>query len=277
MTIFISEGNSPFHQDVQAMEKVELGWNDFWAEIFRIRHRRAIPGIEHYDRLMGDFCMEVLGLKKGNSILDIACGAGDQSVEFAKRGLKVTAFDIAPVLIDAGKDCAERSGVSVNFYAGDMRDMTFEKEFDAAVLLSHSFGFFNHEENKRVLEGAYAALKEDGCFLLDLMNPYNLPKFLRTWTPLNGGYLLNEPHVLDAPAGVLTGRPALFIDAENDRIVLMNEDALSNNDIRMYTALEIRDMLEEVGFKKIEFYGHAKLPRLPYAANSERMIVIAHR
>ncbi|MHA2152409.1 MAG: class I SAM-dependent methyltransferase, partial [Candidatus Thorarchaeota archaeon] len=169
------------------------------------------------------------------------------------------------------------SDVNVNFYTGDMRAMKHDSQFDAAVLLSHSFGFFDHEENKLVLKGAYAALKKGGCFLLDLMNPYNLPRFQRTWTPLDGGYLLNEPHVLDAPAGVLTGKPAMFIDTENDRIVLMDEDALSNNDIRMYTALEIREMLDEVGFTKIELYGHAKLPRLPYAANSERMVVIAHR
>jgi len=259
------------------METIHSSWNEFWAEIFRIRHRRAIPGIEHHDRLTGDFCVEALGLKNGDAILDIACGAGDQSVEFAKRGLKVTAFDIAQTLIDAAKESAESNGVSANFYTGDMRDMSFEKQFDGAVLLSHSFGFFNHEENKRVLKGAYAALKEGGCFLLDLMNPYNLPKFQRTWTPLDGGYLLNEPHVLDAPAGVLTGKPAVFIDTENDRIVLMDQDALSNNDIRMYTALEIREMLADVGFKKVELYGHAKLPRLPYAANSERMVVIAMR
>ncbi|MFX1484089.1 MAG: class I SAM-dependent methyltransferase [Promethearchaeota archaeon] len=265
------------HQVVQAMDKVELGWNEFWAEIFRIRHRRQIPGIEYYDQIMVEFCMEALGLQKGSSILDIACGAGDQSVEFAKRGLKVTAFDIADTLIEAAKESAESHGVSVNFFAGDMRKMSFDSQFDAAVLLSHSFGFFNHEENKHVLKGVYAALKSKGCFLLDLMNPYNLPRFQRSWTTLDGGYLLSEPHVLDAPAGVLTGRPAVFIDTENDRIVLMDEDALSNNDIRMYTALEIRKMLEEVGFKKIEYYGHAKLPRLPYAADSERMIVIAHR
>jgi 2-polyprenyl-3-methyl-5-hydroxy-6-metoxy-1,4-benzoquinol methylase len=259
------------------MDKVELGWNEFWAEIFRIRHRRQIPGIEHYDQFIADFIMEALGLKKGDSVLDIACGAGDQSVELAKRGLNVTAFDLAEVLIDAAEETAKSCDVKVNFYAGDMRAMDHKSQFDAAILLSHSFGFFDHEENKKVLKGVHAALKEDGCFLLDLMNPYNLPRFQRTWTPLEGGYLLNEPHVLDAPAGILTGRPAMFIDVENDRIVLMDEDALTNNDIRMYTALEIREMLDEVGFTKVELYGHAKLPRLPYAANSERMVVIAKR
>ncbi|MFW9962657.1 MAG: class I SAM-dependent methyltransferase [Candidatus Sifarchaeia archaeon] len=259
------------------MEKVELGWDEFWAEIFRIRHRRALQGIEQYDRLVVNFIMEVLGLKKGSEILDIACGAGDHSIEFAKRGFQVTAFDIAQSLIDAARKRAKDEKIEVNFYAGDMRDMSFESQFKAAVMLSHSFGFFNHEENKRVLKGAYHALQKGGCLLLDLMNPYNLPRFQKTWTHLEGGYLLNEPHVLDAPAGVLSGRPAMFIDTEEDRIVLMDQDALSNNDIRMYTALEIREMLNEVGFTKVEFYGQHTLPRVPYESNSERMVVVAFR
>jgi 2-polyprenyl-3-methyl-5-hydroxy-6-metoxy-1,4-benzoquinol methylase len=259
------------------MEQVELGWNDFWAEIFRVKHRRSIQGIQHYDKMVVDFCFEVLGFKEGDELLDIACGAGDQSVEFAKKGLKVTAFDISERLIANAHQCAGDHKVSVNFQTGDMLKMSFDNQFNGAVLLSHSFGFFNHDENKQVLKDSQKALKEDGCLLLDLMNPYNIPKFMKTWTALEGGYLLNEPHLLDAPSGVLRGRPATFIDTENNRIVLMDEDALSNNDIRMYTALEIRNMLEETGFKKIEFYGQNKLPRMPYSSGSERMVVIASK
>ncbi len=259
------------------MDKVERGWNEFWAEIFRVQHRRAIQGIEQFDQLLAKFIIEALNLKKGDEILDIACGAGGHSIEFAKRGLKVTAFDIAQSLIDVAKQEAKDEQVEINFYVGDMRDMSFEPRFKAAVLLSHSFGFFDHQENKLVLKDAYDALQKGGCLLLDLMNPYHLPTFQKTWTQLEGGFLLNEPHVFDARAGVLTGRPAIFIDTENDCIVMMDQDALANNDIRMYTALEIREMLEEIGFTKIELYGQHSLPRLPYEANSERMMVIAHR
>jgi hypothetical protein len=58
-------------------------------------------------------------------------------------------------------------------------------------------------------------------------------------------------------------------------MIEMNEDALAGNDIRMYTALEIREMLTQVGFSKTELYGQNKLPKMPYAANSERMVVVA--
>lgn len=257
------------------MEKVELGWNDFWAETYRVKHRRSIQGIQHYDSLVVDFCIEALGLKKGSEILDIACGSGDQSIEFAKRDMNVSAFDIAERLIEVAKEHAEMDGIAVNFFTEDMREMKFDKQFDAAVMLSHSFGFFNHEMNKHVLRASFEALKKNGKLLLDLMNPYNLPKFQQTWAKIEGGYLLSEPHVLDAPAGVLRGRPAMYIDVEDDRIVLMNQDALENNDIRMYTALEIKSMLEEVGFSRIELYGQNQLPRRQYCADSERMVVIA--
>jgi 2-polyprenyl-3-methyl-5-hydroxy-6-metoxy-1,4-benzoquinol methylase len=257
------------------MEHVELGWNEFWAEIFRVKHRRAIQGIQYYDQLVVDFCVSVMGLKENDEVLDIACGSGDQSIELARKGFRVTAFDISDTLIQVAKESAKNNRVTVNFSVGDMRAMSFNQQFNGAILLSHSFGFFNHEENAHVLKDSYASLKKGGRLLLDLMNPYNLPRFHRIWTEIDGGYLLNEPHVLDAPAGVLRGRPAIFIDSENDRIVMMNEDALSNNDIRMYTALEIHAMLKEVGFKKVEFYGQNTLPKTPYSSNSERMVVVA--
>jgi 2-polyprenyl-3-methyl-5-hydroxy-6-metoxy-1,4-benzoquinol methylase len=277
MTIFISKSMQGIVWKCESMEKIELGWDEFWAQIIRVRHRESIQGIDQYDKLVVSFIIEVLNLKKGNEILDIACGAGCHSIEFAKRGLKVTAFDIAQSLIEVAMKRASDAKVEVNFYAGDMRDMSFDSQFKAAVMLSHSFGFFDHEMNKYVLKETYDALQQGGCLLLDLMNPYNLPKFQKNWTQLEGGFLLNEPHVLDAHAGVLRGRPATFIDTEDDRIVMMDKDALSNNDTRMYTALEIREMLKEIGFSKIEFYGQHLLPRLQYSSDSERMVVIAHR
>ncbi len=222
-----------------------------------------------------EFCINVLNLTEGKSVLDIACGAGDHCIEFARHGIKVTGFDIANSLINYAKNRAKEEDLDIILFQGDMREISFDRKFDAAVLLSHSFGFFNHEENKNVLKHTFAALKPNGRLLLDLINPYNLPHFQKTWTRLEGGYLLSEPHVLDAQAGVLRGRPAVFIDIENNLLIHMNEDALSNNDIRMYTALEINQMLDEVGFSKIEFFGSNALPRMPYSHNSNRMVVVA--
>lgn len=259
------------------MEQVERGWDDFWAEILRVKYRNTLQGIEQYDKMVADFCVEVLRLHSGSELLDIASGAGDQSIEFAKRGMIVTGFDLARSLVKVAQERARQEGVTVNFYQGDMRDMSYNQRFDAAVMLSHSFGFFDHEENRRVLRESHEALVDGGSLLLDLMNPYNLPVFQKTWTKIEGGYLLSEPHVFDAPAGVLRGRSPTFIDVDRGVVVLASQDALANNDIRMYTAPEIRVLLEEVGFTKIELYGQNKLPRMPYTVRSERLVAVATR
>jgi 2-polyprenyl-3-methyl-5-hydroxy-6-metoxy-1,4-benzoquinol methylase len=259
------------------MEQVELGWDEFWAEIFRIRLRDEIVGIQEYDRMVTDFCVEALHLRSGDRLLDMACGAGNQSILLAKMGMQVTAFDISRKLVQLAEQAAKDAGAKINFYCGDMREMKNEKEFRGVILLSHSFGFFHHEENKRVVKRVFNALADGGRFLLDLMNPFSLPRFQKTWTKIEGGYLLSEPHVVDAQAGVLRGRPATFIDEGSARIVLMNKDAMSNNNIRLYTPLEIHAMLKEVGFSRIEMYGQNKLPRTPYCSDSDRMVVVATR
>ncbi|MHA2432565.1 MAG: class I SAM-dependent methyltransferase, partial [Candidatus Thorarchaeota archaeon] len=98
------------------MDRVELGWNEFWAEVFRVRHRESIPGIQQYDELVVDFCIEVLGLGEGKSLLDIACGAGDQSLLFAKRGLSVSGFDLSNSLIEVAKKRTNDTGLKVDFF-----------------------------------------------------------------------------------------------------------------------------------------------------------------
>ncbi len=259
------------------MEHIELGWDEFWAEIFRVKHRNSIEGIEKYDEMLAEFCIEVTNLQEGNRVLDIACGAGNHAIKFAKRNLEVSAFDLSETLISIAEESAEQQGVEVDFHVGDMREMEFEDEFDAAVLLSHSFGFFDHGENKRVLQGSFDALVEDGHLLLDLLNPYNLPDFQQTWTELDGGYLLSRPHTLDAASSVLRGKPATFIDVEGNRLISMNQNALANNNVRIYSALEIKRMLEDIGFKKTELYGSNKMPKMPYSASSERIVVVARK
>ncbi|MHA2005271.1 MAG: class I SAM-dependent methyltransferase [Candidatus Thorarchaeota archaeon] len=132
------------------MERVDFGWDDFWAEVFRVKFRGSIPGIQQYDEMVVDFCLGALNLGKGKKLLDIACGAGDQSILFAKRGLQVSGFDLSTKLIEVAQAKSAETKLDIDFSTGDMREIDFPSQFDAAVLLSHSFGFFNHEDNTRV-------------------------------------------------------------------------------------------------------------------------------
>ena len=47
-----------------------------------------------------DFLINQLQLKGTEKILDLACGFGRHSLEFARRGYEVTGIDITPAYID---------------------------------------------------------------------------------------------------------------------------------------------------------------------------------
>ncbi len=46
-----------------------------------------------------DFLLSELNLKQGQYLLDIPCGFGRHSIEFAKRGYQVTGIDISQTFI----------------------------------------------------------------------------------------------------------------------------------------------------------------------------------
>ena len=53
------------------------------------------------------------------------------AMELARRGFAVTGLDLSLPLLICAADQARTEGLNVNFVHGDMREITFEEEFDA--------------------------------------------------------------------------------------------------------------------------------------------------
>lgn len=70
--------------------------------------------------------------KPGMVVLDIGCGVGVLSKYLADGGVKVTAIDIAPVLIDYAKKHANHKNIT--YMLGDITEAKFEQKFDLIVL-----------------------------------------------------------------------------------------------------------------------------------------------
>ena len=93
------------------MESVQRAW-DWWAYHYRVVHRTQIPGISQWDDDLVDLIVEVLGLRAGDRILDLACGSGVHALRLARRGLEVVGVDIAPSLIDHARQQAAGEGLT---------------------------------------------------------------------------------------------------------------------------------------------------------------------
>jgi SAM-dependent methyltransferase len=118
-----------------------------------------------------DGAIALLELTPGARLLDVACGHGRHSIQLSKRGYDVTGYDLSPVFLDRARADAEALGATVRWVHGDMRDLPFEGEFDAAINIFTAFGYFeNPEDDLKALRGIRTSLRPGGRFLLEVVH-----------------------------------------------------------------------------------------------------------
>src|SRR5206468_5375646 len=103
------------------------------------------------------------------SVLDLCCGPGRHSLEFARHGFQVTGVDRTARYLDAARAAATGEGLTVEFVQGDMPHFQRPAAFDVALNLFTSFGYFEDEaEDLCVLRHLHTSLKPGGQVLLEM-------------------------------------------------------------------------------------------------------------
>ena len=70
----------------------------------------------------------------GTRVLDVAAGTGNASIPAAMRGAEVTASDLTPELLDAGRRRAEAAGVELDWVEADAERLLFDDgSFDVVM------------------------------------------------------------------------------------------------------------------------------------------------
>jgi SAM-dependent methyltransferase len=106
---------------------------------------------------------------KVDSILDVACGTGNYTFIFAKRGYKTTGIDISREMIEVAKSKAH-SKSNPRFFTIDMRDIKLRDEYDAVTVLFGGFGYLlKLSEVERFLRGAKKRLRNDGLLIFEFL------------------------------------------------------------------------------------------------------------
>lgn len=200
------------------------------------------------------------------SVLDVACGRGRHARQLARRGYRVTGFDLSERALQTARTRAAEEELEIEFLQGDMREMSFAEEFDGAVNLFTSFGYFeSDDEHERVICNIARALKPGGWFVQDFLNA---PHVRETLVPEderseNGVHIEQKRWISD---GRLIKEITLR-NSDGERSFTESVRLLTRDDFRsMYTAANL-DIFDIRG----DYDGQ------PYNDNSPRLILFARK
>jgi SAM-dependent methyltransferase len=241
---------------------------EWWENFFESLWQEVQLGMftEEDDRAAVDKIESAMDLREPVRILDVPCGGGRVSLELAARGHDVTGVDLnGPFLDEAKRQAAER-GLSVRWMQRDMRDLPFESEFDVALNVGGSFGYFDEHDNTRVAAAACRALRPRGRLSIDMPTPETLfPRFReRLWLTAHEVLVLSENRY-DHEAG--------RIDTDWTIVAPGGRREKRHSSIRLYTYRELVALLRAVGFESVQGFDADSLE--PFAIGAPRLMLVA--
>jgi len=184
----------------------------------------------------------VTGLDSGASVLDAPCGFGRHSIEFARRGCPTTGVDFSETELGRARKAAADAGVSVTLACQDIRDLEFSGEFDLAVNLFSSIGYFSDDEDRLVLDRFWRALKPGGTFVVDTRNRDQCVRSLPPEERMRRAARRSASRTSSIRPRV-AGAPLVAPQARIGEIRRGAEELIGDSEIRLYSAHELLAML----------------------------------
>jgi SAM-dependent methyltransferase len=217
-----------------------------------------------------DAILAMLKLDPGAIILDVGCGLGMHAIELTMRGYIVIGLDLSLPMLSRAADEAQDRGIKINFLHADMREMAFEGGFDAVLCWGTTFGYFDDDGNRSVVERFYSALKPGGRLLIDVVNRDHVIQSQPNLVWFEGdGCICMEETDFNYFSSRLNVKRNVILDngRQHDR----------HYSIRLYALHELGMLLQQQGFRTVEVTGRYATPGVFFGAQSPRMIVLAER
>jgi SAM-dependent methyltransferase len=182
------------------------------------------------------FLTSALSILPGSTILDVGCGPGRHSLEFARRGMRVTGVDISEPFVVLGNAAARAEELPAAFLLGDARSLTTvlpSSEYDLVLSLCQGgFGLVGRTEDgsadATVLNEMAALVAPGGRLVLSAFSAYFQLRHLE------------KGDSFDAATGV-----------NHERTEIRSADGTSTKEVDLWTTcftpLELRLLAERAG------------------------------
>lgn len=219
-------------------------------------------------RAEADFLEEALRLTPGAAVLDVPCGRGRHSLELAGRGMRVTGVDLGQEEITAARAGAARAGLTIEWRQGDMRDLPWERAFDAAYCMGNAFGYLDPLGTRAFFQAVSRALKPGARFVFDsgLVAESILPNLKAHESTQVDDILFIEDNRYDVEHGYVETAYTFVRDGKSE----------TRTGIQwVFTIREVREMLAAAGLVTVSL--QSSLSGDEYRAGSRYLLLVAEK
>lgn len=213
-----------------------------------------------------------------DTILDVACGTGNSTIPFAKRGYRLAGVDGSPSMLAVARAKAEAARLDIEFAQQDMRSLqpwalTRGPAFDLVLCLYDSLNYLTEPRELAVaLPGFLAAVRPGGLLVFDVNAARRLSLMTETSLFLEGpDWTFIERNEYDPSTLMWRIKVTGFIREGGGLYRRFAETHLE----RSYSEKEIRAMLGTAGFRTLAAYNAFGFE--PADKDSARIYFVAKR
>jgi len=228
---------------------------DWWKEIFNANYLRTDGDVVDDIRITLEevnLFASIIDSPKDSTILDLCCGQGRHSLEFARRGFKnVFGLDRSHYLINRARKHNKAEGLDANFKEGDARNLPYRVDtFDVVIIPGNSFGYFEaQDDDLKVLKEVFRVLKPHGKLLLDITDgDFVRQKYEpRSWEWIDKNYFVCRERSLSQDQERLVSREVI---THTKKGVIADQFYAE----RLYSSDAINALLKKSGFNQVTFH-----------------------
>lgn len=237
-----------------------------------------------YDLLMSDISypercgyinklIEMYGGRKG-ILLDLACGTGTLSEEFAKIGYDVIGVDASECMLQEAIEKKIQSGLNIQYLCQDMTELDMYGTIDVTVC---ALDGLNHLDNIDSLMAAVERVslfsEPDGLFIFDVNTPYKHRCVLGDNTfvyDMDGVYCVWQNSYYDEDCTVEMCLD-IFVEDENGCYQRSTEEFAET----AYPVEQLDEILDRAGFDVLAHYDFDSFN--PPHEQSEKVVFVARK
>lgn len=255
----------------------------------KISHLSALPShynedATHYDafneensKTINRTIEKFLRTQKARTVLDVTCGTGSQVFWLAKAGFDVVGSDINARMLAIAKKKAKGRKLAVKFIKNDMRNIKVGK-FDAVISIFNAIGHLTIKDFTQTIRNSADNLNDQGLLIFDIFNADylrhkdNITKFTIDWLKATNDVTARviQYSTID-DKGIMASFTIAYEQRKNGKPKLSQ----SAQTLQTYSALELRSLLSNNGFKVIKqcSIDSTKFERL----KTDRILTIARK